>query len=123
MKISIANNAVKEVQKKCHGGEGQILFREVFNRRDFESNLQHLHETIIYPNSTIGYHLHEGNEEIYYIIEGEGIMTVNGEERKVSRGDAIITHSGSKHGLRNNSDKSIKILVFQCNYRNINDKI
>lgn len=123
MKISVTNNAVREVQKKCHGGEGQILFREVFNRGDFESNLQHLHETVIYPNSTIGYHLHKRNEEIYYIIEGEGVMTVDGEEKIVARGDAIITHSGSKHSLRNNSDKSIKILVFQCNYKDKNDKI
>lgn len=116
MNISISKTAKREIQKKCHDGEGEILFREVFKKADFKSNLVHLHETIVLPNSTIGYHLHEGNEEIYYIMEGEGIMTVDGEKKKVTPGDAIITHSGSKHGLENNTDKDLKILVFECVY-------
>ncbi|HYT42020.1 MAG TPA: cupin domain-containing protein [Methylomirabilota bacterium] len=117
MKISVSENAKREVQKKCHDGEGEILFREVFNQEAFESNLVHLHETIVRPHSTIGYHLHEGNEEIYYLTEGEGIMTVDGDERRVRPGDAIITHSGSKHGLVNNTDQDLKLLVFECLYK------
>jgi len=116
MKISVSENAKREVQKKCHNGEGEISFREVFNQEAFESKLAHLHETIVRPHSTIGYHLHKGNEEIYYLIEGEGIMTVDREERRVRPGDAIITHSGSKHGLVNNTDNDLKILVFECLY-------
>ena len=116
MNISINKTAKREVQKKCHDGEGEILFREVFKKGDFKSNLVHLHETIVRSYATIGYHLHEGNEEIYYIVEGQGIMTVDGEEKKVASGDAIITYSGSKHGLVNNTDKDLKILVFECAY-------
>lgn len=116
MKISLNKTAQREIQKKCHGGTGEILFREAFKKEDFESNLVHLHETTVFPNSTIGCHLHEGNEEIYYILEGEGIMTVDNEERQVEPGDAIITHSGSYHGLVNNTDKNLKILVFECAY-------
>ena len=123
MHISTRKNAQREIQKKCHDGEGQILFREVFKKEDFESNLQHLHETIIDPHSTIGYHLHEGNEEIYYIIQGEGIMKIDGEEKRVFAGDAIITHSGSYHGLINDTDNELKILVFECDYKSTHDKI
>lgn len=123
MKISIRKNARMEIQKKCHDGKGEILFREIFKKVDFESNLEHLHETIVYPHSTIGYHLHKGNEEIYYIIDGQGIMTVDGGEVKVTTGDAIITYSGSKHGLANNTNKNLRIIVFQCNYYSPNDKI
>lgn len=123
MYISAQKNARREIQKKCHDGKVQILFREVFRKEDFESNLQHLHETIVYPHSTIGYHLHKGNEEIYYILKGEGIMTVDGVEKRVFEGDSIITHSGSRHGLVNDADKELKILVFECNYNSKNDKI
>lgn len=123
MHISKAKNAKKEVQKKCHGGTGQIIFREVFGREDFESNLEHLHETLILPHSTIGYHLQQGNEEIYYILEGKGTMIVDGEKMEVFKGDAINTHSGSKHALNNTTDKELKILVFQCNYKSPYDKI
>lgn len=116
MKISRNILAKREVQRNCHDGIGSILFREVFNNADFKSNLEHLHETIVEPHSTIGYHLHSGNEEIYYFLEGEGVMTVNNQVIKVNPGDAVIAHGGDSHGLVNNSDVRIKILVFQCNY-------
>lgn len=116
MKISRNILAKREVQQNCHDGIGSILFREVFGSTDFKSNLEHLHETIVEPHSTIGYHLHSGNEEIYYFLEGEAIMTVNNESIKVEPGDAVITYSGDSHGLINDSDARVKILVFQCNY-------
>lgn len=116
MKISIGRTAKREIQKKCHNGKGAISFREVFNENDFKSSLQFLHETSITPSSTIGYHKHAGNEEIYYVIEGEGVMTVDEEEKKVTAGDAVITHSGSSHGLKNIGDKDLKILVFEAKY-------
>ncbi|MDI6792720.1 MAG: cupin domain-containing protein [bacterium] len=42
------------------------------------------------PNSSIGLHKHEENEEMYFILEGRGIMTVNNEEMEVSTGDLIL---------------------------------
>ncbi|MFO0704144.1 MAG: cupin domain-containing protein [Patescibacteria group bacterium] len=105
-----------EVQHNCHDGTGSILFREVFGKSDFVSKLNHVHETIIHPHSTIGYHKNTGNEEIYYIISGEGVMKIDDEEHMVRPGDATIVHGGSSHGLQNNSDKEMKILVIECNY-------
>lgn len=116
MKISRAKSAKRELQKRCHNGKGVISFREVFSESNFESSLQFIHETSVMPNSTIGYHKHLNNEEIYYIIDGVGIMTVDGEEKKVTSGDAIITHSGSSHSLKNVGDKELKILVFESKY-------
>lgn len=116
MHISTGKTAKREVQKNCHEGEGSIVFREVFVSSDFESDLQFLHETSLLPNSTIGYHLHQGNEEIYYFIEGEGVMTVDGVKKKVGPGDAVITHSGSSHGLENTGKSNIKIIVFEAKY-------
>lgn len=116
MNVGFNKNQKRQIQEKCHDGEGGIIFREVFSKKNFKSSLQFLHETIILPNSTIGYHLHTGNEEIYYVIEGEGIMTVDGEDKKISSGDAVITHGGSSHGLKNISSKKLKILVFEATY-------
>lgn len=116
MKISRNQGAKRKIQQNCHDGTGSILFREVFSKADFKSSLEHVHETVVEPHSTIGYHLHSGNEEIYYILEGEGVMTVNNEVIKIVAGDAIITHSGDWHGLVNESNAKIKLLVFQCNY-------
>lgn len=116
MHISIAKDAKGEIQKHCHGGKGEIVFRELFKEKDFNSSLEFIHETLVLPNSSIGYHAHKGNEEIYYIIQGKGLMNVDGEKRVVRTGDAIITHSGNSHGLVNTQNKPLKILVFESKY-------
>ena len=45
-------------------------------------------------------HKHEP-EQTYTIIEGSGLMTIAGEERKVGIGDCIFIPSWAEHGLRN----------------------
>lgn len=116
MKVSFAKDSIKEKQKNCHSGKGEILFRELFKNSDFKTKLEFLHETEILPNSTIGYHEHNGTEEVYYILSGTGLMCVDEEERKVKTGDAVITHSGSFHGLINIGKSNLKILVFEAKY-------
>ncbi len=56
-------------------------------------------------NSSFGYHWHEANEEVFYIISGEGVVRTNGSEVRVSAGDAITFPSGREgaHCIRNAS--------------------
>ncbi len=116
MNISKSIKAKRKIQKECHGGKGFIVFREIFGSKNFKSQLEFFHETYVKPNSTIGYHRHEGNEEIYYIVGGQGLMNVDGEEKIVDPGDAVITQSGSSHGLKNIGKKDLKIVVFEARY-------
>lgn len=37
-------------------------------------------------NSSFGFHWHEANEEVFYIIKGEGAVRTNGGEIKVAAG-------------------------------------
>lgn len=48
--------------------------------------------------SAIGYH-QQTEDEVYYIIEGKGVITLNGEKFPVKPGDAILTRTGSSHGI------------------------
>ena len=45
-------------------------------------------------------HSHE-QEQAYYVIEGEGILSVDDEERSVAEGDCIFIPSFARHGLKN----------------------
>ena len=57
--------------------------------------------------------MHQNSEEIYVILEGKGIMSINGEEHEVAAGDIILNKPYWSHGLENNSDTDLKILVFE----------
>jgi mannose-6-phosphate isomerase-like protein (cupin superfamily) len=49
--------------------------------------------------------------EVYYILEGEGIMMIDGEERTIESGDAIYIPPMATQYLRNTGSKDI---VFIC---------
>lgn len=53
------------------------------------------------PGSSIGYHQHADNEEVYFILSGEGLYTEEGEELRVSAGDVLLCRMGRSHGIRN----------------------
>lgn len=54
-------------------------------------------------------HTHEP-EQMYYILEGQGLMTVDGEEQPVQAGDCIFFPPFAKHGLKNTGEGMLRYL-------------
>ena len=50
-------------------------------------------------------------EEIYYVLQGEGLMMVGDEKQKVRSGDAIWIPYGAVHSLENDGERDCVILV------------
>ena len=49
-------------------------------------------------------------EQMYYILEGQGLMNVDGEERRVQAGDCIFFPSFVEHGLKNTGEGVLRYL-------------
>lgn len=62
------------------------------------------------PGSAIGYHL-QREDEIYYVLSGRGMMTIDGKEFEVGPGDAVLTRPGSSHGLKQIGKEELVILI------------
>jgi len=60
--------------------------------------------------SSIGYHPQK-EDEIYYVISGNGKMKMNGETFPVKPGDAILTRPGSSHSIQPNPGNDLTILI------------
>jgi mannose-6-phosphate isomerase-like protein (cupin superfamily) len=105
--------AEKQLQQASHGGKGPVDLYEIWGRKHFESSIDFLDRVVVPPNSSIGYHRHGNNEEMYILLEGEGLMTTDGKEVVVRKGDMILNPAGSHHGLLNNSTEDIDLLVIQ----------
>ncbi len=54
-------------------------------------------------------HYHRVSEELYYLTRGCGLMEIDGIEREVSPGDAILIPAGAWHQIR-----AIEPLRFLC---------
>jgi mannose-6-phosphate isomerase-like protein (cupin superfamily) len=61
------------------------------------------------PGGVQQLHNHEP-EQVYYILEGSGVMTVDDERRSVKAGDCIYFPSFAKHGLENTGRTMLRYL-------------
>lgn len=73
------------------------------------------HEDVLAPGASIGIHPHQGDEELYLILEGNGLMQVDSQTAPVGPGDLIMTRSGQSHGLENTGPGPLRLLVVCAN--------
>jgi quercetin dioxygenase-like cupin family protein len=62
------------------------------------------------PGSGIGYH-EQKEDEIYYVLSGKGVLTLDGKTYDVGPGAAILTRPGSSHGLKQAGTDDLVILI------------
>lgn len=85
--------------------------RELLAHRNSVVRHQSLAEARVPPGAITALHFHRRTEEIYYVIQGRGLMTVDAEERPVRPGDAVAIPPGAIHQIQNTGDEP---LVFLC---------
>ncbi|MGD8489242.1 MAG: cupin domain-containing protein [Anaerolineae bacterium] len=105
---------IPTVAKRSKGGTGQILVGDLFTADELGVAWDFVQCVKMPPGSAIGLHEHRGDEEIYYIVEGWGTMITDDGEVEVGPGTASLCKSGSRHGLVNNADSEMTILVAQA---------
>jgi mannose-6-phosphate isomerase-like protein (cupin superfamily) len=60
---------------------------------------QSLAEATIPAGRATQRHWHRDSEEFYFVLEGSGTMEIDGEEREVGPGDAILIPAGAWHQI------------------------
>ncbi len=59
------------------------------------------------PGASVGYHRHDGTEEVYFILSGEGLYTEDGEECRALPGDVFLCREGKSHGIINTGNDKL----------------
>ena len=95
----------------AHGGKGKILNRRPWIDGNFDTKWVRIGHCILPPQTSIGYHRHNGTEEVYYVMSGTGLMTVNDYTWDVRPGDAVPCTIGDSHGIYNNTAEDLDIFV------------
>jgi len=63
------------------------------------------------PGQSQKVHAHEGSDKVYYVLRGTGRFTVGEEERDLGEGNAVIARAGDPHGVSNETQDDLIILV------------
>jgi len=72
--------------------------------------LQSLAEATLEPAQATERHYHGRSEEIYVLTKGSGSMEIEGETRRVAKGDTILIPAGARHTLENDGTSELTFL-------------
>lgn len=100
-----------EIRTRMRGGEGEVEFLELFAPSELTGKARMVARLTLGQGCSIGFHEHNQEEEIYYILEGEGVFTENGIETIVRAGDATLTGNGTGHSIRNDSQEPLVLMA------------
>lgn len=62
------------------------------------------------PGQSTPEHIHRDMDEVFYVVEGQGVLTINGEEFVLREKDIILSPRGEGHGFYNTSSKNLIVL-------------
>ncbi len=104
----------KQVDRFEHkfGADGFITVRSLINcDKELNNKGRVFAHTTVAPHSGIGYHIHSGDTEIYYVLSGKAKYNDNGTMTTIEAGDVTFTPSGTGHGIENDSDEPLDIIA------------
>lgn len=83
--------------------------RSILDRANAPVQNQSLAEAFLPANGATDRHYHKLSEEFYFILEGQGVMEVDGANGEVTVGDAVLIPPGAWHQL-----KALTAMRFLC---------
>jgi mannose-6-phosphate isomerase-like protein (cupin superfamily) len=90
--------------------DGAII-RELAASRNSCARQLSLAEAILPPGEALVEHFHRTSEELYYLLRGTGTVILDGEDRAVGPGDAVVIPTGCRHTLVNDGTEDIVLLA------------
>jgi mannose-6-phosphate isomerase-like protein (cupin superfamily) len=63
------------------------------------------------PMAYVAPHTHQVQEQVYHVLEGEGLMEIDGERQVVRRHDVIFIPPGVEHAISNSGLVDLVFLV------------
>ena len=104
------------INENMRGGDGSVQITHILDKGEYKGNSRLIGVITLEPGCSIGAHIHENEEEVFYIMEGTATY-LDGEETVIlNEGDSCICLDGEKHSIANRSDKTLKVFAVILTY-------
>ena len=109
-------NYEKIVKEEMRGGAGKVVIEKLWDpESELKANNRLFAKLTLEPGSSIGFHKHENEEEVFVIIKGAAEADDNGKTETLYPGDTILTANGAGHSVKSVGDETLEMLaVISC---------
>ena len=91
--------------ENLRGGNGTVEITNYVTPEDLNNKGRLFANITLKPGCSIGYHVHEADSELFYLMKGQVLYNDNGTECTLTAGDVMICPSGSGHAVSNNGQE------------------
>ncbi|VAW97104.1 hypothetical protein MNBD_GAMMA23-1263 [hydrothermal vent metagenome] len=102
-------NKLKDLEPYITKDNSRIC--ELMHPTQHSNSKQSLAQAIVSPGQETQLHYHAATEELYHILQGNGLMTIEGEIFSVESGDTLCIPPNCSHKIKNTGNAD---LVFLC---------
>lgn len=92
---------ILETRNQVRGGNGDALFSHIWQsgKNELNDNMRLYSVITLKEGDSIGFHVHENEDELYFILSGKALYDDNGAKCELFPGDSSITRSGEGHSI------------------------
>lgn len=99
--IKRSENMQSSIKPNMRGGDGQATVTEIVSQGDYAGKARLVATITLKPGCSIGEHVHENEEEIFYIIKGVAKYFDDGKYETLYEGDSCVCSGGRSHSIAN----------------------
>ena len=115
--IRKANSCRTEVRENMRGGDGIVKIEHFWEPgTEMLAHNRMAARLTLPPGSSIGFHKHENEDEIFVIVKGKAEADDNGTLTCLEAGDSLLTGNGAGHSIRNIGDTDLELIAIISTY-------
>lgn len=114
--IRKAAEMAEEIREKMRNGQGRVTIRHLFNKDEFGAKCRLCARLSLPSGASIGEHQHTGEDELFYVLKGSGVLIEGSARTRVTAGDAVLTGKGASHQVSNDGTEDLEMLAMIVMY-------